>query len=1133
MGGPVYQSEQSLFVSPTDLTKFLACRHLTHLDLAVARGELERPEEGKDEMLELLFAKGNEHEARYLQSLRDQGLAVIEIRNEGSSADALRAAERDTEAAMRAGVDVIYQATFFDGRWRGHADFLLRRERPGRWAWSYDVADTKLARRMKVPALLQMATYADRLTALQGIAPQRLTVVTGDGGSHDYDFADCAAYADLIRAQLLDFLDAGDDPHPRPVDQCKQCRWQPRCQAQWRHEDDLSLVAFMSGSHATRLRDAGVTTVRDLGQRQPQELPATIGVAARQRLTGQARLQLVERDTGQPAWELLEPEEGRGLALLPEPSPGDVFFDIEGDPFLGEHGLEYLFGVVDRAGFTPYWATEPADEKAAFERLVDHLMRAWAADPGMHVYHYAPYEPTRLKALSGRYDTRGSEVDRLLRGQRLVDLYAVVRQGVRISKESYSIKKLEAFYWGHTRAHEGVSDSLGSVVAFERWLAERDLAMLADIASYNEDDCRSTEALRDWLEQRRIDGGGDAVYPRPVHSDGSASELAGEVAEEIERIAAALVADVPAADRTDEQQARWLLAGLLDWHRRESLPEWWEYFARMAKSDEELVADASAIGEVSGAIAVRTEKQSTVWRLDFPPQDTKMGPGKDCLDPRTAERVGEIMAIDAEQGWLELKRGAKRGLPVCTSLVPTAPVPDTEHRARLRELGEWVVRHGVDSPLPTWRAARDLLLGRRPWPDRGPLQHSGEPGEQAMCRLAAELDRNVLPVQGPPGTGKTWAGARTILRLVAEGKRVGITGFSHKVIGNLLTAVVAAAAEAGVDLDIIQKAAEHERCPAPGIRCIESAKEVEAELAGPAQIVAGTSWLFARSAFAEAVDVLVVDEAGQLSLANVLAISHAAQSLVLLGDPQQLAQPVKGQHPEGAGVSALEHLLAGRATVQPECGLLLDTTWRMHSDVAGFVSRRFYDGRLRVEPGCERQRVDSASDLGGTGLRFVPVQHEGNTAVSTEEADLVRAMCADVLSDGQWTDREGVSRRLRGSDILVLTPFNAQVNRLRSRLAGVDEDIRIGTVDKFQGQEAPIVIYSTASSSVDDAPRGLEFLYSLNRFNVAISRARSVFAVVCSPRLLSPLVRSPEQLRMVNALCAFAADAKPMPVAPA
>ncbi|MDQ2748023.1 MAG: TM0106 family RecB-like putative nuclease [Actinomycetota bacterium] len=1124
----MYESDEMLlFVSPTDLTKYLACAHLTRLDLAVARGELAAPAEGVDEMLEILFTQGDEHEQRYLQSLRDRGRAVIEIARPKGDADALRAAELATEEAMANGADVLYQATFFDGRWRGHADFLLRRDdRPGRWAWSYDVADTKLARRMKVPALLQMATYAERLTSLQGIEPEQLIVVTGDRLEHEYRFADCAAYAKVIRAQLLEFIEAGDDPHPQPVQHCSQCRWQPRCMRQWRDEDDLSLVAFMTAAQATRLRAADVATVRDLGTSLPTQLPVTIGAPARERLAAQARLQLVERDTGDPVYELLAAEENRGLALLPEPSPGDVFFDIEGDPFRGDHGLEYLWGVVQYDTFTPYWATDVALEKQAFEQLVDHLIRAWDADPGMHVYHYAPYEPARLKSLSGRYGTRGTEVDRLLRGQRLVDLYAVVRQGMRISKESYSIKKLEAFYWGRTRAHEGVSEGLGSVVAFERWIDTGEQSLLDDIASYNEDDCRSTAALRDWLETRRTEGGGDAVYPRPLHGDGSSSETAAELADELGRIAAVLCADVPALGRDDEQQARWLLAGLLDWHRRESLPEWWEHFDRLKRSDEELVFDAASVGELSTPREMRVEKQSTVWRLWFPPQDTKMGPDTDCIDPRTTKSAGTVVAIDAEQGWLELKLRTSRGAPKCTSIVPTSPIADAQQRARLRELGEWVIAHGIDSQQPQWQAARGLLLGRPPRSDRAALRRPGEPAEQALCRLAAELDRGVLPVQGPPGTGKTWAGARMILRLVAEGKRVGITGFSHKVIGNLVNAVVAAAAETGVDLDIVQKAAEHERCTAPGVQCIDAPKEVEAALAGRLDIVAGTSWLFAREGFAEAVDVLVVDEAGQLSLANVLAISHAAKSLVLLGDPQQLAQPVKGHHPDGVGASALEHLLAGRVTIPADRGLLLDTTWRMHSDVAAFVSHRFYDGRLQVEPGCELQRVSSAAPLGGTGLRFVPVAHQGNTVVSTEEIDAIRTLCAGVLADGQWTDRDGVSRALTGADILVLAPFNAQVNRLRSRLSSLDPAIRIGTVDKFQGQEAPIVIYSITASSVDDAPRGLEFLYSLNRFNVAISRARGVAAVVCSPRLLSPLVGKPEQLRMVNALCAFAEEAK-------
>ena len=1130
----------ALVVSPSDLTKYLACPHAARLDLAVARGDLRKPADAVDESLQALFDRGLEHEHDYLERLRARGLDVVEIASRGSGSAALAAAERATEQAMAEGAAVIYQATFFDGRWRGHADFLLRRDdRPGRWAWSYDVADTKLARRMKVAALLQMATYAQRLTTLQGVAPESLVVVTGDNQERAYRFADCAAYATRVRAQLLEFLQAVDDQavqtRPEPVHHCGQCRWEPRCSAEWRRADDLSLVAFMRRDHARALRESGISTVRELATRTPEQLPATIGDPARQRLTGQARLQIEERDSGSPAYDLLVPEPLRGLALLPAPSPGDIFFDIEGDPFLGEHGLEYLFGVVQAGRFTAYWATDPAQEKAAFERLVDHLMDAWAADPDMHVYHYAPYEPTRLKALSGRHATRGAEVDQLLRGQRLVDLYAVVRQGIRISKESYSIKKLEDFYWGHARAHVGVSDALGSVVAFERWRKSGDQAVLDDIASYNEDDCRSTEALRDWLEKLRVEGGGDASYPRPEHGDGAASEAVAEAADAVAQLSAQLLAGVPDEGGTEAEQARRLLAGLLDWHRRESLPEWWDHFARLQLTDEQLVNDTAAVGQLSGGVAIRVERQSTVWELTFPPQDTKLGPGEDTwLDPRTGQRAGIVVDIDAERGWLHLKRGTKRGVPDLTALVPGPPVLDREQRARLYELGVWVRDNGIDSPDPQWRAARELLLRRHPRVGvdaRAVLRPPGEPAEQALQRLAVELDHSVLPVQGPPGTGKTWAGARTVLRLVAAGKRVGITAFSHKAIGNLLDAVSAAADESGRPVRILQKAADHQRCAAPGVECTSDATEVEAAAAfGDVDIVAGTAWLFARPGMNAAVDVLVVDEAGQLSLANVLAVSGAAESVVLLGDPQQLAQPVKGQHPPGAEASALEHLLDGHATVPPERGLLLDTTWRMHSGIASFVSDTCYDGRLLVESGCERQRVNSASILGGTGLRLITVEHPDESAASTAEAEVVRALCADVLADGTWTDRDSLTRPLTPADILVVTPFNAQVNRIRSRLGSLaDDGIRVGTVDKFQGQEAAIVIYSMASSSAEDAPRGIDFLYNLHRFNVAISRARAVVAVVCSPRLLAPLVSSPQQLTMVNALCAYAERATPPP----
>jgi len=369
-----------------------------------------------------------------------------------------------------------------------------------------------------------------------------------------------------------------------------------------------------------------------------------------------------------------------------------------------------------------------------------------------------------------------------------------------------------------------------------------------------------------------------------------------------------------------------------------------------------------------------------------------------------------------------------------------------------------------------------------------------------------------------------------ILDLLADGKRVGVTANSHKVISNLLDAVCEAADGPPVDVRGIQKANDGDGCPDERIVQAGSNAEVVEALAGDANLAAGTAWLWAREEMAGAVDVLVIDEAAQMSLANTLAVCQATGSLVLLGDPRQLDQPIQGVHPPGADVSALGHLLGESPTVDPSRGVFLDQTWRMHPDICAFTTEQFYEGRLRPQPELRRQTVAGPGPLAGHGLRFVPVEHAGNTNASAEEADCVAALIRELLdADAAWVDREGVREPLTLQDVLVVAPYNAHVAVLRSTLpAGA----RVGTVDKFQGQEAPIVIYSMATSTADEAPRGMEFLYSLHRLNVATSRARGVAAIVANPALLAPDCRTPEQMRLANPFCRFFELAAPTSAPP-
>lgn len=243
-----------------------------------------------------------------------------------------------------------------------------------------------------------------------------------------------------------------------------------------------------------------------------------------------------------------------------------------------------------------------------------------------------------------------------------------------------------------------------------------------------------------------------------------------------------------------------------------------------------------------------------------------------------------------------------------------------------------------------------------------------------------------------------------------------------------------------------------------------------------------------------------------------------SRPVILLGDPQQLEQPQLGDHPEGAGVAALAHALSGRDTIEPTKGIFLRSTWRLSPDITKFTSEQYYEGRLTSEPGLENQKIVGPGRLSGSGLRFVEVVHEGRENYSPEEVEAVYQLVDELTSDAfEWTNKSKAAVPLSLDDILIVAPFNVQVQALTDRLPGA----RVGTVDKFQGQEAPVVIYSMTSSSIDVAPRGSKFLFSRHRMNVATSRAKCLAIVVASPKLLAPPCKSPDSMRLANGICRF------------
>jgi len=1159
-GRPVY--------SATDLVAYLACEHLTQLERAAIAGLVERPIRDDPE-LDIIRRRGFEHEARFLAELAAEGRSIVKVDLDASATDRgeeLRAAADRTIEAMTTGADVIYQATFFDGTFRGHADFLLRvdaPDRPSRWGpYHYEVADTKLARHVKASAVLQICSYVDQLTRIQGIQPEWLHVALG-GSARTVERLRVDDYMAYYRSARDRFLGAMADEtaptyppagtYPDPVEHCEVCRWAAECAARRRADDHLSLVAGITARQRRGLTERGIATLEALGELPLPMTPRLEGTSegALLRVREQARIQLQGRRELWPRYELLLPEPGaeiaqeRGLATLPPPSPGDLFFDIEGDPYAFEDGLDYLFGVLETDGrFNAIWSRDAGGEfslegeRAAFERLMDFIMEHLEREPTLHVYHYAPYEPTALKRLMGRHGTREAEVDRLLREGVMVDLLRAVRQSLRASVESYSIKKMEPFY-GFTREID-LRDAGSSIVAFEQWLelgeGDRPEAEHLDrIERYNQDDVVSNRRLRDWLEGRRDELArltGQEV-PRPKIRENKLPDDLTEAQARVEALVARLTSGIPTdpGERTDEESATWLLAQLLGWHRREDKSAWWEFHRLMDLTPEQLVDEADPIGLLEPVGPVDVAKGGRqVWRYSFPPQEYDLSRGV-VYDPRRKQdapddspfnwKVGEVGDVDHATRTLELRRLTHQPHP--RALVPLDWIRTADHQAAIQEIGGWVAEHGIDAEGP-YRAARDLLLRRSPRCGQLPGESLSRPDEadlDAARRLALALDRTTLAIQGPPGSGKTYSGARMICALLAAGKRVGITATSHKVIGNLLAAVLEAAEDEGVDVRAVQRGDKDRVLDHPIVTRGKDTDDVRRRLDDRrANVAAGTTWLWASSKMRDAVDVLFVDEAGQMSLANVVSVARAAESIVLLGDPQQLDQPLKGSHPPGADRSALAHVLGADATMPPAQGLFLETTWRLHPDLCAFTSEVFYDDRLEAEAHLAVQRVRTDTPLlDGVGPRLLEVRTQGADNESPVEAESVARVARELVGGGAtWVDDRGAVRPLTWAEVLIVAPYNAQVGAIRRLLP---DEARVGTVDKFQGQEAPISIYSLTTSSPELAPRGMDFLYSRHRLNVATSRARCVAVVAASPDLLRVRARTPEQMRLANAFCRF------------
>ncbi|KRE61984.1 TM0106 family RecB-like putative nuclease [Nostocoides sp. Soil756] len=1158
--------DAALVISASDLRTAADCEFALVHALDVALGRAERAPVADDPMLARVARLGTEHEQVELRRLAAEHRGhVVQFERPGYTREALERAHAQTVTALLdPAVEVVYQATFFDGSFVGHADFLERT--PGGWL----VSDTKLARTAGVPALLQIAAYADQLAAAGVPAAPVARLVVGSGEHHDYALGDIVPVYRARRARLDALLaehHASGAPASWGDERWLACGRCAVCEAEVERARDLLLVAGMRGPTRARLLAAGVSTVERLAAHEGPV--ADVRPALLDRLRAQARLQLAQEadPAGGVRFEVVDPD---ALRRMPRPSPGDVFFDFEGDPLWQEPGssiwgLEYLFGMVEvdsgEARFRAFWAHDRHEERRALVDFVEHLAARRRRWPDLHVYHYAPYEPAALLRMAARHGVCEDDVDQLLRDGVFVDLYSVVRAGIRVSQRSYSIKKLEPLYM---EAREGdVQGGAESIVAYHQFSAahiegrdDEARALIGEIAHYNEDDCVSTLKLRDWLLERRAEQVGDD-WALPVADTIGEVEVsaARRAALELEAAVRALVDDVAPADRSDEHHAVALVGSAVLFHAREDKPKWQEHFERLrlpvgdwhAADGVFLVERAEVVSDWHQATA-RQRPRRTLRLSGEPMRQGGIGVGAAVsavygvpapvgvvaeplhANARSSAGVTVLEAHDllADTGRLhqvllveELQpKDGEPHVDVPVALVPndnvsSAPIDRAlaEVAAAVRDTGQVPVGAGTDVLL---RCPPRLRGG-----DPLPAVADGPDGyTEAITAALLGMDDSYVAVQGPPGTGKTHVGAHVVARLVGQGWAVGVCAQSHAAVENVLTKIVAATDVPGAQVAKVPRATAGPTWTALGKADELAAFAAGHRAAGRGYVIGGTAWDFTNPGRVgrRELDLLVVDEAGQFSLAKTLAVSVAARRLLLLGDPQQLPQVTTGTHAEPIDMAALAWLARGEPVLPPTLGYFLATTWRMHPALTRPVSELAYEGRLAAQG-----EVTGARHLEGIepGVHVQAVEHRDNSTHSPQEADAVVALVRGLLGR-TWVDGSAGSgdagRPLAESDVIVITPYNAQAGLVRRALDDAGHpDVAVGTVDKFQGQEAAVAILTMAASSHSDVSRGMGFLLDRHRLNVAVSRGQYAAFVVRSQVLTDFSPRSPAELLALGA----------------
>lgn len=1122
-------TKSRFLISPGDLNNFVACKFTIKNEIKFHNKEISKSEEKVND--KLWKKMGIEHEKKYFQILKNKYKKSISIKSDLDEKNKFD----ETIKAMEKGYELIYHAYLIDGELRGEADFLIKCSTPSKFGdYSYEVYDTKITRNLRPRHLTQITAYSDMVGKIQKILPDRMYLIDGSDEAHSFKTIE---YIDLFnhgKKEFLKFLSNVNKEkiYPEKCSYCNLCDWRDVCDKIWEDDNYVNLVAGSNKSQIEKLKKNKVKTVEQLAKTKLLATDLKINTESFDKIKSQAQLQEEKRKTGEDKIIFLDPDFGKGFYKLPKPDDGDVFFDIEGFPRM-DRPFEYLHGLYykekGKLKFKDLWAKkfDRESEKNIFIELINFFEKHFEKHPNAHIYHYAPYEKRAIRELAAAYSAefpKGDIVnDNLLRKEKYVDLFNIVKQCIRTSEKDMSLKSIEKFYNFERKADIVKADD--SVIKYDNWIATKDEKNKKDIINYNEEDCISTYYLREFLVKNKPENINWFLKPEPIKKeDHETHKYRRKTPNKLSREEVELDLNNRLEKKKNKSNENFVenLKNFIGFHWKSNKPEFWEVFDRAEKTHLELEDDTECI---ANCVLIDDKPQTTddgfIYSYRFNDQNYKLKEGKAAFDAHQIKGIGTIYSIEEkfpDKNIVKIfvsKRRKNVEMPSLLTLGNNTPPQVHQHDQALNKF----LNDYIDNDGKNYKSIMDML--ERNTPDiKGVKRGSNLIDEQKdlisqSSEIVQNLNNSYLSIQGPPGTGKTYSSASIIIELMKAGKKVGVTSNSHEAIKTLLIAIEQQAEKQNFKFSGMRKARSSDKYDWKFIKDITTGKPLNFD---DYLLYAGTSWFFVDPRMNKTLDYLFIDEAGQVTLGTTIANATAAKNLVLIGDQMQLSQPMRAKHEGYAKLSSLDFVLENNDTIPPDTGIFLNITRRLNKKICNYISTSFYDSRLTSDPITETRSVNLKLDpIKDEGLFYVPIEHSGCSQRSDEEADLIEKTYNKIIKKEFKVGKK--LGKISTKDIMVVAPYNAQANNIRERLKKKNDDVRVGTIDLFQGQEAKVVLISMTTSDVESLPRHKDFFFSRNRLNVAISRAECVAIIIFNENLLLASTSSIKEMKLMNSFC--------------